>query len=107
MKTTRRQNILTATLLCAGLALPASAQDHVVQDGGTVQQGNRSSKVYPSKPPYSPYAGRNFPTRPLFGDTHLHTSMSFDAGMFGARLTRWRRTASPGEEVTSPPPASG
>jgi hypothetical protein len=23
---------------------------------------------------FSPYAGRRFPTRPLWGDTHLHTS---------------------------------
>ena len=30
---------------------------------------------------------RNFPTRPLFGDTHLHTGWSFDAGTFGCRLT--------------------
>jgi len=44
-------------------------------------------KVYPAKPGYSPYAGRNFPTVPLFGDTHLHTSFSMDAGAFGARLT--------------------
>jgi hypothetical protein len=28
-----------------------------------------------------------FPTRPLFGDTHLHTGWSFDAGTFGCRLT--------------------
>jgi hypothetical protein len=42
---------------------------------------------YPDKRPYSPYADRNFPTRPLFGDTHLHTAVSFDAGIFGARLT--------------------
>jgi hypothetical protein len=34
------------------------------------------------KPSYSPYVGRNFPTKPLFGDTHLHTSISLDA--FGA-----------------------
>lgn len=27
-----------------------------------------------------------FPLRPLFGDTHLHTAASFDAGAFGARL---------------------
>lgn len=27
-----------------------------------------------------------FPERPFFGDTHLHTAMSFDAGMFGAKL---------------------
>ncbi|MDP2324576.1 MAG: hypothetical protein Q8N51_11160, partial [Gammaproteobacteria bacterium] len=24
-------------------------------------------------PQFSPYAGRNFPTRVLWGDTHLHT----------------------------------
>ena len=33
-----------------------------------------AAKLYPGKPPYSPYAGRDFPTRPFFGDTHLHTS---------------------------------
>ena len=32
------------------------------------------------KRPYSPYAERKFPTRPLFGDTHVHTSFSMDAG---------------------------
>jgi hypothetical protein len=29
---------------------------------------------------FSPYAGRNFPTRVLWGDTHLHTAVSVDAG---------------------------
>ncbi len=39
------------------------------------------------RPPiYSPYADRSFPTRPFFGDTHLHTAYSMDAGAFGARL---------------------
>jgi hypothetical protein len=38
------------------------------------------------KRPYSPYANRNFPERPLFGDTHLHTAVSFDAGMLGTTL---------------------
>jgi hypothetical protein len=37
--------------------------------------------------PYSPYANRKFPTRPYFGDTHLHTGMSMDAGAAGAQLT--------------------
>ena len=39
-----------------------------------------------SKAPYSPYANADFPTRPLFGDTHVHTAFSMDAGAFGAKL---------------------
>jgi hypothetical protein len=39
-----------------------------------------------ARPGYSPYAGRSYPMRPYFGDTHLHTSFSMDAGAFGARL---------------------
>ena len=35
---------------------------------------------------YSPYAARNFPTRLLWGDTHLHTNLSMDAGAFGNKL---------------------
>ncbi|MEK6247024.1 MAG: DUF3604 domain-containing protein, partial [Planctomycetales bacterium] len=38
------------------------------------------------KPSYSPYAGRNFPDNVYWGDTHLHTTLSFDAGAFGNRL---------------------
>ncbi|MEM1083429.1 MAG: DUF3604 domain-containing protein [Verrucomicrobiota bacterium] len=33
-----------------------------------------------NKPSYSPYAERNFPTKVLFGETHLHTAISVDAG---------------------------
>jgi hypothetical protein len=43
--------------------------------------------VFPKKTPYSPYADRNFPERVYWGDTHLHTSFSMDAGAFGCRLT--------------------
>ena len=57
--------------------------------------------VYTGKS-YSPYAGRGFPSRVYWGDTHLHTVMSFDAGSFGNRLGideayRFAR----GEEITS------
>lgn len=35
---------------------------------------------------YSPYAGKKYPTRILWGDTHLHTKLSLDARAFGVTL---------------------
>jgi hypothetical protein len=57
---------------------------------------------FPAHKYFSPYAGRDFPTQVFWGDTHLHTGMSMDAGAFGARLDpedahRFAR----GEELTS------
>ena len=43
------------------------------------------SDLYPGKA-YSPYANRDFPDQVYWGDTHLHTGLSMDAGLFGARL---------------------
>jgi hypothetical protein len=58
--------------------------------------------AFPAQKHYSPYAGRSFPTEVFWGDTHLHTGNSLDAGSFGARLLpedahRFAR----GEELTS------
>lgn len=85
----RRTVLLGAFLLgtTASIATlcPAAAQDQGASDVGLLTK-DRADKLFPAKRPYSPYAGRTFPTRPFFGDTHLHTSFSFDAGAFGARL---------------------
>jgi hypothetical protein len=43
------------------------------------------SKLYPGKA-YSPYAKRSFPSNIYWGETHLHTGLSLDAGLFGATL---------------------
>ena len=38
------------------------------------------------KPEYSPYLDHRYPDRVYFGDTHVHTSFSVDAGAFGNTL---------------------
>ena len=58
-------------------------------------------RLYPGET-YSPYAKRNFPSKVYWGDTHLHTGLSLDAGLFGNILGpedayRFAR----GEEITS------
>lgn len=68
----------------------AMAADSQVGVAGALDKQS-AEKAFPAQRLYSPYAGRNFPTRPYFGDTHLHTSFSMDAGAFGARLTPARR----------------
>src|SRR6185295_18830343 len=50
-----------------------AAQETTTTDVGTLDKES-AARAFPSKPAYSPYAGRDFPTRPYFGDTHVHTS---------------------------------
>jgi hypothetical protein len=52
--------------------------------------------------PYSPYANRNFPGKVFWGDSHLHTALSMDAGGFGNRLgLRDAYRFARGEQVTA------
>jgi hypothetical protein len=72
----------------------------IAQDAGTATAGLLAD-AYTGKA-YSPYAKRSYPERPLWGDSHLHTDLSMDAGLFGNRLPptvayRFAR----GEEVVS------
>ena len=65
-----------ALLAAIALGIPAAAQDL-----------RPAEKHYgPPKAEYSPYVEDHFPTNVYFGDTHLHTSWSVDAGMGGATL---------------------
>ena len=57
--------------------------------------------VFPPRP-YSPYADRAFPEHVYFGDTHVHTGLSGDAGGGGTRLLpRDAYRFARGEQVTS------
>jgi hypothetical protein len=88
--------VIISMFVIAFFAFPSMAQDVGELDKEKLE------KVHTGKPVYSPYAGRNFPTRPFFGDTHLHTSFSMDAGAAGARLTpRDAYLFAKGNEVTS------
>jgi hypothetical protein len=62
------------------IALPASAQLPAPPDAEKVLTDAYTGKSY------SPYAQRGFPSKVLWGDTHLHTALSMDAGAFGNRL---------------------
>ena len=80
MKSHKGLSKLPALLLLLFVAVPLVAQDTGEPDKASLE------KSYPTKRPYSPYADRHFPERVYWGDTHLHTSFSMDAGAFGCRL---------------------
>ena len=75
--------ICLAISLVASLTISSAATTSTpaAQEGQTSRA--QLSKVY-SGQAYSPYAGRTFPERPLWGDSHLHTSLSMDAGGFSS-----------------------
>jgi hypothetical protein len=88
-------------LATAAISLAASVFAAGSDQVGIVTDSQSLNSAYAGKT-YSPYAERDFPTFPLWGETHLHTGLSMDAGLFGNRLGleeayRFAR----GEEVTA------
>ena len=80
----KRTTTFMSAFAAVVFTLPALSQD-TAADAGTLSK-SKADQVQ-GKRPYSPYADRNFPSRPFFGDTHLHTGFSMDAGAFGCTLT--------------------
>jgi hypothetical protein len=87
-----RSTLLTTASALVLLPLAAAAQDISITE-----------ENYAPKPrDYSPYVDDHYPQNVYFGDTHLHTSWSADAGMAGATAdpdVAYR--AARGEEVES------
>jgi hypothetical protein len=71
----RLMRALAASLILAATVVSSNAQD---TSGVDVD-------IYKGRP-YSPYADRAFPTQVYFGDTHVHTGLSPDAGGSGTTL---------------------
>ena len=89
----RRITIMTKAIMIARVAVMLlSCTAFAILSGGAVQaqeddavSAEAAKAIYKGRP-YSPYADRNFPTMVLFGDTHVHTALSADAGGGGTRL---------------------
>jgi hypothetical protein len=86
------KRLLLATLAAVLVATTVPAQEFTVQEKDAAFD----------KPDYSPFVDQNYPDRVFWGDTHVHTSNSPDAGLVGNTLGpdmayRFAR----GEEVTS------
>jgi hypothetical protein len=84
--------VIVVTSLVLLRAVAVAAQDAVPQP----------EDIRPPAKSYSPFAGESYPKNVYWGDTHLHTSNSFDAGFVNYRVGpeeafRFAR----GEEVTA------
>jgi hypothetical protein len=95
-----KKNINGVVLAASLIAILMISQPVAASDAGTPTK-DMLSNAYTGKV-YSPYAKRGIPERPLWGDSHLHTSLSMDAGLFGNRLSpREAYRFARGEEVVS------
>ena len=71
--------LLSVFALGGGISLISLAGLAAAQDAPGVMP--------PANAVYSPYPEQDFPDQVFFGDTHLHTSFSPDAGLIGATMT--------------------
>lgn len=90
--------VVALFMILPGLS-QVQASDSIV---GGIKADSKAIEARFSGRPYSPWAETGFPRQVYWGDTHLHTALSVDAGLFGARLGleeayRFAR----GEQITS------
>jgi len=85
--------IAATTLLVVGSAAAAPAMNRVPSKKAVVSGIGQKE--------YSPYAGRDYPTNVYFGDSHLHTRVSVDAGTMCRLGQEDAFRFARGEEVTT------
>ena len=82
--TTKKLAIPSAAFVIAVFVLPCTPAPLAAQELPNLDK-KTAEEVLPKKS-YSPNVDENYPKRVFWGDTHLHTSQSIDAVMFGTRL---------------------
>ncbi|MDH4007651.1 MAG: DUF3604 domain-containing protein [Desulfuromonadales bacterium] len=80
-KANNTKKLILISLLAVVAVTTLSVHVVLASDAGVPDQAT-VSKLYPGKG-YSPYAQRSFPSNIYWGETHLHTGLSLDAGVFG------------------------
>jgi len=90
--------ITTFVILPLALTTTLSISSAWTQDA--IPTRDQVARVH-ATPEFSPYAGRSFPTKVLFGDSHLHTAVSVDAGTMNRLGQEDAYRFARGEEVTS------
>jgi hypothetical protein len=82
-----RRNKFNMFILAAAVFLLSAAFVHGADPNvGEMQVDRDALEKRFGQRPYSPWAESGFPRQVYWGDTHLHTGLSVDAGLFGARL---------------------
>ena len=89
---------LITVLILAGCAFTSGA---FAAEAGNDEAVTPEDVAKITTPQFSPYAGRNYPTKVFFGDTHLHTAISVDAGTMNRVGQEDAFRFARGEEVTS------
>jgi hypothetical protein len=79
----RRKRTAGTCLLLAGIALTCWLNDRRPSLAQEVPAARAQQGAQPKN--YSPYADRRYPTQVYWGDQHLHTALSPDAGLVGDR----------------------
>ena len=80
INTAQLRTATLAGLIAASLALAVFTLARAQDFNAKPEEVNKQERNY------SPAVGQNFPLRVYWGDTHLHTSYSTDAGMAGTTL---------------------
>jgi hypothetical protein len=90
----KRHSLLLSLAAVTLLAIPPA----LAQDTGVSEETVHKTLAIKK---FSPYAGRSYPTQVFFGDQHLHTAISVDAGTMNRLGQEDAYRFARGEEVTS------